>query len=295
MKKKNEKYEDLQSVKVSKIEKKEKHKKSRFWEIVRFVIVGVLATIVDAGVFFVLMKFVFNGLAGQGGDNGWGGYVAWGISTTISFFVSCLFNFFLSRLWVYQNVDKKVNTKTAKAFWTYVGLGAIGWLIGLGIQEGGVFLCNTFWPELKLSINFVKVSWSDLWNEAGLAFWAFVIIYVIKTLIVLVYNYLTRKLIIFKAPKDDELAFAKPAASEGLVVTATTEPAEQPKKKKKAEEQPAPKTNITTASSFKEIFHEEVTNTFGEEQKKAYVNDAVKIVREEIEAYDREHGRSKKN
>lgn len=293
MKKKKENYEDLQSVKISKIEKKEKHKKSRFWEIIRFLVVGVLATIVDAGVFFALMKFVFNGLAEQGGDNGWGGYLAWGISTTISFFVSCLFNFILSRLWVYQNVDKKVNTKTAKAFWTYVGLGAIGWLIGLAIQEGGVFLCNTFWPELKLSINFVKVSWTDLWNEAGLAFWAFAAIYVIKTCIVLIYNYLTRKFIIFKAPKEGELAFAKPDASEGLVVTATEE--EQPKKKKKTEEKPAPKINITTASSFKEIFHEEVVGIFGEEQKKVYVNDATKIVREEIEIYDREHGRSKKN
>ena len=284
---------ELKAVEISKLERKEKHKKSRFWEIFRFLVTGVIATAIDAGVFFVLMKFVFNGLAEEGGENGWGGYVAWGISTTISFLVSCFVNFFISRLWVYQNVDKKINTKTQKAFWTYVGLSALGWLLGLGIQEGGVLLCNQLWPELNLTVNFTKVSWSDLWNEAGLSFWAFAVIFVIKTCVTLIYNYLTRKFIIFKAPKDnEEFAVSNLENANGMVVTTST--IETKRKKKKEDDVVVSKPKMTTSSSFKEILHEEVKNTFGEEQKKVYVEDAKKIVREEIEAYDAKYGRSKK-
>lgn len=284
---------DTQPIIIDEDSKKEKYKKSGFWEIVRFLVTGVLATLVDAGVFFLLMKFVFNGLVEEGGENGWGGYLAWGISTTISFLASCLFNFFISRLWVYQNVDKNINTKTQKAFWTYVGLAAIGWLIGLGIQEAGVLLCNQLYPDLNLTANFTKVSWSDLWNEAGLAFWAFAIIFVIKTCVTLVYNYLTRKFIIFKAPKKDKLSFSNPESSEGMVITASEE--ETKNKKKTSEERTSTKKNqITTKSSFQKIFKEEIDKTFNDGQKKVYADDAVKIVREEIENYDEEHGRRKK-
>ncbi len=282
--------EKLETIDITKIRKKEERKKSRFFEILRFLVTGVICTLIDAGLFFILMKFVFNHLATLGGENGYGGYLAWGISTTISFLVSCLVNFFLSRLWVYQNVDKKVNTKTQKAFWAYVGLAALGWLIGLGLQEVGVLLCNSLWPELKLSINFVKVSLGDLWNEAGLAFWAFVAIFVIKTCVTLVYNYLTRKLIIFKAPKKEENTYANPDSSKDMVVTLT--PTEQ-KKKVTEQETPTTKNNLTTKESFYEILHEEIENTFGKEQKKVDAIDAKKIIREEIENYENEHGRNR--
>lgn len=283
--------EKLETIDITKIRKKEERKKSRFFEILRFMVTGVICTLIDAGLFFILMKFVFNGLAQEGGENGYGGYLAWGISTTISFLASCLVNFFFSRLWVYQNVDKKVNTKTQKAFWTYVGLSALGWLIGLGIQECGVLLCNSLWPELKLSINFVKVSWADLWNKAGLAFWAFAVIFVVKTCITLVYNYLTRKLIIFKAPKKEEDSYANPDITKDMVVTLA--PSEQKKKTNEEETSSSTKNNLTTEESFRKILHEEVQSTFGKEQKKVDVIDAKKIIREELEKYEKEHGRSK--
>lgn len=290
--------ETLESIDLKKIEKRERRKKSRVREIIRFIITGLIATAIDAVVFFVLMKYVFNGLASQGGDGGWGGYVAWGISTTISFFVSCVVNFFISRLWVYQNVDKSINTKTQKAFWSYAGLAAFGWLIGLAVQEGGVVLCNFLWPELKLSTDFVKVSWTDLWNEAGLAFWAFATIFVVKTCVTLIYNYLTRKNLIFKAPKKEDEGFGKPDSDKSMVVTMVPQQENQGKKKKGKgnKEEPKPvKSNLTTASSFKKIFHEEVQSSLGKGQKRVSSLDATKIVREEIDRYNEIHGRSKGN
>ncbi len=287
--------ETLESIDLKKIQKREKRKKSRVLELIRFVITGLIATAIDAVIFFVLMKYVFNNLATQGGENGWGGYVAWGISTTISFFISCIVNYFISRLWVYQNVDKNINTKTQKAFWGYVGLSAIGWLIGLSVQEAGVVLCNFLWSDLKLSTDFVKVSWVDLWNGAGLAFWAFVVIFVVKTLVTLIYNYLTRKHLIFKAPKKEDEAFAKLDPNQSMVVTVVPEE-EQPKKRRKdknKEDSKQVKTNLTTVSSFKKILHEEIENTFGKDQKRVSTLDATKIVREEIDNYNKVHGRSK--
>lgn len=288
------KNEELKSLDVEAGLKKEKRKKNRFLEIIRFVVTGVICTLIDAGIFYILMKFVFNGLAEKGASDGYSGYVAWGISTTISFLISCFVNFFISRLWVYQNVDKSVNTKNAKSFWIYVGLSALGWAIGLGIQEIGVFTCNSIWSDINLSIDFVKVSWSDLWNEAGVAFWAFAVIFVIKTCVTLVYNYLTRKFIIFKEPKEKKDEFGKIESTDNLVITVTPQKEEKPSKKKKKEEvKVEQKSNVVTQSSFKAILKEELEKTYGSEQKKVNEDDAVKIVREEIEQYNSEHGRRK--
>ncbi len=292
MKKNNE---ELKSIDIEAGLKKEKRKKNHFLEILRFIVTGVICTLIDAGLFYVLMKFVFNGLAEKGATDGYSGYVAWGIATTISFLVSCIVNFFISRLWVYQNVDKSINTKSAKSFWTYVGLSALGWLIGLGIQEAGVFTCNTIWPDINLSIDFVKVSWSDLWNQAGLAFWAFVVIFVIKTCVTLVYNYLTRKFIIFKEPKKKKEEFGKVNSAENLVIT-ISEPQTQ-KGNSNGKENNAnskeKKTNVVTKSSFQQIFKEELEKTYGPQQKRVNESDAIKIVREEIEHYNSTHGRRK--
>ncbi len=291
MKKNNE---ELKSIDIEAGLKKEKRKKNRLLEIVRFIVTGVICTLIDAGLFYVLMKFVFNGLAEKGVTDGYSGYVAWGIATTISFLVSCFVNFFISRLWVYQNVDKSINTKSAKSFWTYVGLSALGWLIGLGIQEAGVFACNTIWPDINLSIDFVKVSWSDLWNQAGFAFWAFAIIFVIKTCVTLVYNYLTRKFIIFKEPKKAKEEFGKVNAADNLVIT-VGEPAINKNKsdnEKKAKVKEG-KNNFVTHASFKKMFKEELEKTYGPEQKRVNESDAIKIVREEIEHFDTTHGRKK--
>ncbi len=288
------KNEELKSLDIEAGLKKEKRKKNRLLEIVRFVVTGVICTLIDAGIFYILMKFVFNGLAEKGATDGYSGYVAWGISTTISFLLSCVVNFFISRLWVYQNVDKNINTKNAKSFWIYVGLSALGWAIGLGIQEAGVFACNSIWPDINLSIDFVKVSWSELWNEAGLAFWAFAVIFVIKTCVTLVYNYLTRKFIIFKEPKDKKDEFGKIESAENLVVTVTKQTEEKPSKKKKKEEPVIEsKPNLTTESSLREILKEELEKTYGKDQKRVNEEDAIKIVREEIEQYNSEHGRRK--
>ena len=268
--------EEAKNIEKEETLKKEKRKKSHGLEILRFIVIGILCTAIDFFVQFALMKWAFPSLVAKGT---WGEYLSWGLSVTIAFIIANVINFLFSRLWVYQNVDKNINTKSARAFFTYLGLGAGGWLIGLGLQELGVWVCNISFADIKITYDFTQVSFGNLFEEGGLAFWAFCIIFAIKTIVTMIYNYLTRKLIIFKEPKKEVEPFEKPSTDEPLVVTASKE--EEPQK----EEGP----HFTTKESFTRLLHEEMDSMFGEPYYKAYSSDARRLIHEELEAFEREH------
>lgn len=175
----------------------EKRKKNFFYEILRFVVTGFACTLIDFFCQLSFLKIFENNLSEI---LPYGGYFSFAIAITVSFFVSSMVNFFLSRIWVFQDVDSSINTNNQKTFWFYVALGAGGWFIGLAIQEFGVYICNAAY-SLNLSLDVTKATFSTLFQEGGLAFWAFVAIFIIKTCVTMVYNYLTRKILIFKAPK----------------------------------------------------------------------------------------------
>jgi putative flippase GtrA len=177
--------------------KEELREKNLFNEIVRFVIIGVVCTLIDFGVSFAFIKVFSSNLATQGA---WGGYLSFAIAGTISFLVSSLVNFIFSRIYVFKNVDENIKTNNQKTFWFFLILGTGGWLIGIALQELGVWICNVTW-SLNLSLDVTQVSLTTLFGGESVAFWAFVVIFCIKTLVTLVYNYITRKAFIFKAPK----------------------------------------------------------------------------------------------
>lgn len=264
------------------VSKKEKRKKNVFLEILRFVVIGILCTAIDFAIQFCLMKWAFPSLIAMGT---WAEYLSWGLSVTIAFIVATIVNFIFSRLWVYQNVDKSINTKSFKAFWIYFFLGLGGWAIGLGLQELGVFVCNTIYTDLHLTYDFTKVSFESLFTEGGLAFWAFVVIFVIKTIVTMVYNYLTRKFVIFKKPKKEEENFASPSTEYPLVVTAT--PINNKKEVKETPKVEPVLPKLATVSSFKEIFHEEMEATLGKGYYKTRKKDAKKMVLEELDKFEK--------
>ncbi|MCQ2772039.1 MAG: GtrA family protein [Bacilli bacterium] len=239
-------------------EKKEKKKKNIFGELFRFVVVGVICTLVDFGCQFGMLKVFENNLSTI---DAWGSYVAFAIAILVAFIISTVVNFLFSRLWVFQNVDKNINTKSAKSFWTYVGLGAGGFFLGIALQEAGVFICDIS-MGVKIAYDITKVSWADLFNEGGMVFWAFVIIFCVKTLVTMIYNYLTRKLIIFKSPRP--------------VVETAPEP--EPVVEEPKEERP----QLVTAASFRRMFNEELEARFGKGQQKMNRAKAWKMVNDEI-------------
>jgi putative flippase GtrA len=287
--------------------KVEQHKKSKFREIIRFAVIGVLCTIIDFGIQFVLLKYVFANNISQ--MAGWGNYVAFAISVTIAFIVANIVNFFFSRTFVFQNVDKNVNTKTQKAWWTYFFLGAGGWLLGLALQELGVWICQLGW-NMSLSYDITKVSWTDLATTGGWPFYAFLIIFCIKTLITMIYNYETRKHLIFKAPKEDKEV--KPAISEAKVtpsgevtVVADSKPVAPVDAKYDAAAASAAQDQAVTVAPeeanlgdkhvtperFQEILHEELNSYMGpgyvkqsDEKTRAEVQKAIQDYEEEKKA-----------
>lgn len=184
--------------------KKEIAAKSRLREIIRFVVTGVICTVIDFVCQLAVLKIFEGNLTVL---NSWSGYVSYGIAVTAGYLISSAANFVFSRRYVFQNVDKAIDTRNQKTFWIFVGIGVGGWLIGLGLQELGAWICG-FWG-IDISLDVTKVSLLTLFGEEGEAFWAFVAIFCIKTCVTLVYNYITRKTIIFKEPKSDTPAISK--------------------------------------------------------------------------------------
>lgn len=147
------------------------NQKTLFGEIMRFVLVGGLATVVDflaMGITLYifdpsLYPSFFNAFYGGGTPS----VLATCVGTGVGFLFGLLANYLLSIIFVF---NEKGNSKSINGFLVFTFFSAIG----LGIHLLGMYLLN---------------------GLAGINEW---IVKIILTLVVLVYNYLTRKFFIFK-------------------------------------------------------------------------------------------------
>lgn len=154
----------------------EKHK--RFCEFARFVIVGGLTTVLDMLIMGIILyafepsiypKF-YNVWIGKAGDPK---VIATVIGTGTGFTISSIFSYILSVKVVYNN---KGNSKTVFGAALYFVLAAIG----LFLNMGGMWLG---------------------YDIIGINEW---IVKIAMTLIVMFYNFGTRKLLIFRKTKKEE-------------------------------------------------------------------------------------------
>ncbi|MBQ9790456.1 MAG: GtrA family protein [Clostridia bacterium] len=151
----------------------EKHK--TLAEIIRFLIVGGVATIID----FVMMGVVlylfdpalypsfWNVFVGSAEPS----VVATIVGTGAGFVAGLIFNYIFSIIFVY---DEKGNSKSAKGFVIFALLS----LVGLFIHLGGMWLG---------------------FDVLGINEW---IVKIVLTFVVLVYNYVSKRLIIFKKKEE---------------------------------------------------------------------------------------------
>ncbi len=175
-------------------------------EVLRFLVVGVIATIFDFLTKLVsatiLSKLGLDGEIYSAGN--WNIFSLAGLNYTLSiilgFIVGVLVNYLLSRIWVFQNVEDKKKSNSAGSFFLFVFLGFVGLLISLLIFWGAVFMVplmmegvDVYEGSKSISIDFAFLSNSS--------FWAYFVVFAFSTIVVMVWNYLSRKKWIFKAPK----------------------------------------------------------------------------------------------
>lgn len=133
------------------------------WEIFRFALVGIIATIIDlittSGV-----RLLFN-------TTGWitQEYVVTFIAVLLGFTFGVMVNYILSITMVYKN-NKKQDAKKWWGVLLFILLSAVGLGIGIGMES--------------LFYNFLK--------------WPYFLVFCFRTIVVLVWNYLSRKFILFK-------------------------------------------------------------------------------------------------
>ena len=135
-------------------------------EIIRFGIIGVLATFVDWGIFRILSRYL-------------GVYYI--LSSIFSFSVSVIFNYLFSRAWVFHVTEKQNLVREFVLF-------MITSIIGLGINTLVLWLCVEW---LFVQLTFLSVIPNDILELLGKA---------VATFVVMIWNYLIRKFLVFKKP-----------------------------------------------------------------------------------------------
>ena len=173
-------------------------KTSRGLELVRFLVCGVAAALTDY-LFSQLIVLLLHDTISK----------VWVtvISTAVGFLFGVAVNYLISTFWVYQNVDKSIKTKSKRFIMWFVILSLIAMLLSIG----AMLLCNLIvtssWGQ---EYNIVNLSVMELINEEGMdflknaVFWAYFLSFCIKTIVGLVFNYFTRKYILYKEPKHNE-------------------------------------------------------------------------------------------
>ncbi|MGE4342093.1 MAG: GtrA family protein [Bacilli bacterium] len=155
--------------------------KPLMYEILRFVIVGGVATLVDFVIASLFQYLIYTSSAT---------WLILGlipitasvfVSTIMGFTFGVIVNYVLSILVVFKDVEDKKKSRSVVGFIIFVALGTIGFLINLAIKEVGNMI-------LAFEGNF---------------FW-FAFVFAFATLIVLIYNYISRKLILFRPSKKEE-------------------------------------------------------------------------------------------
>ena len=176
-------------------------KNDRRKELVRFLICGIAAALTDY-LFCQLVILIFNSANIS---------IPWiwltVVSTAIGFIFGVLVNYLLSTYWVYQNVDKSIQTKSVK----FITLFVIFSLIAMLLSIATMLLCNLVIMKGLHQASIMDVSLMNLIKEYGMSFlaqvsfWTYFISFCLKTIVGLVFNYFTRKYILYKEPKEKAL------------------------------------------------------------------------------------------
>jgi len=160
---------------------KDNSKKKLFYEILRFILVGGLATIADYAIFYLFRQLILpSSLIESKSWDIWSLIIA----TALGFIVGLVVNWLLSISFVFQDVTNKKESSSSKSFVIFTIIG----VIGLAVTELGMHLGVSLIPNFS-------IFGIDSFLGLPIKEW---MMKCIMTGIVLVWNYIARKKLIFK-------------------------------------------------------------------------------------------------
>ena len=161
-------------------------KKSLSNEIIRFVVTGLICSILDL---LVCQLFIF--ILKDANLT-----VKTVVSTAMGFLVGVIANYILSTFWVFTGGKNESKTKTPIFIVLFVLLSIGALLLSVGTMELSRIIVLNGW-----GINIVEHGFETILNFTfykDQIFWVYFLCFCIKTLIGLIWNYLTRKYILYK-------------------------------------------------------------------------------------------------
>ena len=161
-------------------------------ELVRFLITGVVCALADfltTSLFLMILK----GLPGV-----WQSAIA----LLAGFIVGVILNYILSTYWVFRGKQDSKVTKSALFIILFIVFSAIAYGLSYGTYE----LCRFIFSKTAgVNINDANINYIlqfTFWGDA--LFWLFALAFVLKTLVGLIWNYFTRKYILYKRRNKEE-------------------------------------------------------------------------------------------
>ena len=162
------------------------NKKDNLWELVKFLITGVICAAAD----FLTMSLFLKICASLPTT------FQSAISILAGFIVGVILNYILSTFWVFKGKQDKSVTKSAKFIILFVLFSAVAYGLSYGTYE----LCRIIISaSSSININDANINYLltfTFWGDA--LFWLFAVSFVVKTLVGLIWNYFTRKYILYK-------------------------------------------------------------------------------------------------
>ncbi len=176
--------------------------KSLFWELVRFVVIGVYGTLIDLAMEGWLTSFVSSRAESSAPI---AAFFLMFLISVLGFLFSTPASWSLTSVWGFRNVAKESEkkAKSAKGLLVFTFWAALALLLGALIQFLGYMTCLE-WSGWGINILW-GFNFDQMFTQGHLeVFWAWATVMVIRTAFTMVFNYVTRKLFIYKAPKEEE-------------------------------------------------------------------------------------------
>lgn len=164
--------------------------KENLWELIKFLITGVVCAAADFLTTALFLRICENlPKAAQSA-----------ISLLAGFLVGVTLNYILSTFWVFKGKQERSVTKSTKFIVLFIIFSAVAYGLSYGTYE----LSRLIFDPLiaPQSINDATINYIlqfTFWGDA--MFWLFALAFFLKTLIGLIWNYFTRKYILYKPKK----------------------------------------------------------------------------------------------